>query len=311
MPSLAHEGNPKEDDITITGGSVLSTAQLDIDFQFFGVPNVPSDEESSPTIMSSSCGLAFRWRGAIDDDSFTGRAEGREWVYLSDAPCLGTNGVRTKLADTQMRLRIHSSPACYGALWQKMDPVAYAVESSNWASCSVIDWYVGFNGIISGTPRCGPCVWVKDSTKAEIAYLYAMVFDGDAGNIKLCSWAGTSLGSLDNATIHGTINVAPSIGNIFWITISQRPDSPGSNYVSMDLRTADFGTSLGYAEFLFEDSTQQAIFEHTNVRHSKCGMGFVSIGGTTAGEAEWVHSADMSCWNGIVPFVDIDSSGGN
>lgn len=43
MSSLAHEGNPKEDQIVITGGSVLSTAQLDIDFDFVGgVPNVPA-----------------------------------------------------------------------------------------------------------------------------------------------------------------------------------------------------------------------------------------------------------------------------
>jgi len=48
MSTLAHEGNPTEDEIIITAGDVLSTAQLDIDFQFFGptAPNVPVDNNN-------------------------------------------------------------------------------------------------------------------------------------------------------------------------------------------------------------------------------------------------------------------------
>ena len=62
MPSLAHEGNPKEDEIIITAGDVLSTAQLDIDFQFFGpnVPNVPLWADV-PFRVSSSCPNIFTW----------------------------------------------------------------------------------------------------------------------------------------------------------------------------------------------------------------------------------------------------------
>ena len=62
MSSLAHEGNPKEDTIIITGGDVLSTASLSIPFLFFGggqPPNIPPAEP--PSNISSSCPDVLGW----------------------------------------------------------------------------------------------------------------------------------------------------------------------------------------------------------------------------------------------------------
>ena len=62
MSSLAHEGNPKEDQIIIAAGDVLSTAQLDIDFLFFGgAPNIPSIANPNLTHESSTCADVFEW----------------------------------------------------------------------------------------------------------------------------------------------------------------------------------------------------------------------------------------------------------
>lgn len=63
MPSLAHEGNPKEDEIVISGGSVLSTAQLDIDFLFFGgTPGVPVGDNAPPFYKFPPCIFAEEYR---------------------------------------------------------------------------------------------------------------------------------------------------------------------------------------------------------------------------------------------------------
>ena len=55
MSSLAHEGNPKEDSITITGGSVLSTAQLDINFSFTGGVNPTFPNPTIPPSVAPGC----------------------------------------------------------------------------------------------------------------------------------------------------------------------------------------------------------------------------------------------------------------
>ena len=68
MSSLAHEGNPKEDEIIITAGSVLSTAQLDVDFLFLGQgENIPILEEITPYIAESSHSDKYLY--SIDPDT--------------------------------------------------------------------------------------------------------------------------------------------------------------------------------------------------------------------------------------------------
>lgn len=54
MPSLAHEGNPKEDEITITGGEVLSTTTLSIDFAGGGGLIVPP-EDFTEVVSGGNC----------------------------------------------------------------------------------------------------------------------------------------------------------------------------------------------------------------------------------------------------------------
>ena len=71
MPSLAHEGNPKEDKITIGAGDVLSTATLDIGFLFFGpgdIPNVACGESQAVNPRRSG-------EQRVDDRHVSNRAE--------------------------------------------------------------------------------------------------------------------------------------------------------------------------------------------------------------------------------------------
>lgn len=300
MSTLAHEGNPKEDSITISGGSVLSTAQLDINFEFFGGGGVQLTPPAALDVeLSTTCAGVFTWPTIESGD---------DWIYFSDAPCFSTTGSRTKWADGTLDLTITSTPQCYGVIWKHIDPVAY--PNSNPAGCARIDWYVGFNGVLNGTPRAGPCIWVTDATTHSIAYLYAMIYNGDLGVVQLVKWDGASLADVGYGSVLGTISVTPSVGDIFWLTMAQRPEDTGSNEVAADLRPSDFGASLGSCSFVFEDTTQQALYNQVAARHSRCGVGFVSIGGTTGGACQFIHSANMTCWNGLVPFIDIDSSGG-
>src|SRR3990167_11113766 len=94
MPSLAHEGNPKEDEIIIEAGSVLSTAQLDIDFRFFGgAPGVPP-LVVSPFHGSSSCTGIFDWpeeREAIPWFYNDAQSGGSLTVWTDQLPYSTTN----------------------------------------------------------------------------------------------------------------------------------------------------------------------------------------------------------------------------
>ena len=322
MSSLAHEGNPKEDEIIITGGSVLSTAQLDVDFLFLGLggtPNIPAVVEPAFTRQSSSCSDVFEWIGINEPTTsdptqvrittpFMGRAQGLPWINWSDSPCLSTNGVRTRWFGGKMRLQINSTKHCYGMLWSLLYPTALPGTSTTSACGSVITYYVGFNGIIDGTPRAGPAIWMEDESDKDAASVYALVIDMDNQSTKLMVWNDNSLSLMDNATILGTMNTVPSVGDILGITMSQRPDSVGFNFINADIHDSTFSTTK---DFIASVSLEVAKpYNNTQVRHSRCSVGFVSIGGTTSGKMEFKSSDDESCWNGLVPWVDVDSSGG-
>jgi hypothetical protein len=101
MPALAHEGNPKENEIIITGGSVLSTAQLDIDFQFVGSnPTIPSATQPAEFLITPSGSLN------CDTSSYTVdlTADGYPPFTWS-----ATEGQIVSTATYTAQLRIHSA----------------------------------------------------------------------------------------------------------------------------------------------------------------------------------------------------------
>lgn len=309
MPSLAHEGNPKEDEIVISGGSVLSTAQLDIDFLFFGgAPNVPSTSNPNLTVKSTSnCSDVFLWAGQSErtafDDFHGGKSEhliGQDFVYFHDSgPNIGA--VSDSLKDTTLDLQIHSGPTCYGILWKKVFPLTF--PATNIAAGDELLLDVQFAGVVSGTPRAGPCIWIDDATEVDSAQLFALVVDLDASLTQLVRFNNASVKSMDFATILATM-VLPNVGDRMDMDMLQFPNSVGSNKIFGAIYPLGSGVPRATVQFLFEDAKP---FDGSKARHSKMGVGFVSVGGQKNGIMAFVNKTGGAFPS---PFVFIDNSGG-
>lgn len=174
MSSLAHEGNPKEDEIIISGGSVLSTAQLDIDFDFIGgvVPNVPASNfgpEAYPGCTYSEeyryveqCPLGLRVIDRYDIGSLAGIR-----LHGSFLGCSGDPSGGFVFAPTEPRFSVD-------LLSGRRD---FSIEvQGSFAGFSIVqgplnashtgnflDAAVQYD-IISYAPVCGFCFWVDDQS---------------------------------------------------------------------------------------------------------------------------------------------------
>ena len=172
-------------------------------------------------------------------------------------------------------------------LWQTVS--ALAVLPSDQAAGSEIDWTVRFNGLIDGTPRAGICLWVDDATIATVAKLYALVIDYDVSVMRLIRWNNASLINEDRGTLLGTISGLPAIGDLLLLQMNQFPANMGANTnnITASWRNAN-DVSITDLTVLFDDTP--ALADHQKVRHRRCGVGFVSIGGSTAGKLAFSHS---------------------
>ena len=295
MPSLAHEGNPKEDEIIITAGDVLSTAQLDIDFQFFGgAPNIPPTADPDLTVISSTCSDVFEWAGENDNDTFQGSASGRDWLYLLQTPASGNSLERYN--DQTLHLRINSTEHCYGALWQSFYPLHFNNVSAT--AGQTIDWRVTFNGVIDGVPRAGPAVWLLDGTTHDNATLYAAIVNMEASALWICKWASQSLGTL---TVPLFTMVLPNIGDRIEISMVQEAVSAGfgSNGIFVNIYDSSDNLREG-SESLFDDINNSA---ESQVRHTKMNVGFVSIGGVQGGKLEFKTRIGSYLEDTTTPFL--------
>ena len=268
MSTLAAEGNPKENEIVIAAGDVLSTAQLDVDFRFFGSqgPNIPPPVEAL-TFSSYTCGDVFDWPG---------KEEGQDWIYLRGD---GSN-TTDSLEDKSLDLTILSSPGCYGVLWQKHYGNTFDPDNANLGGGDVL-WETMFNGVVDGTPRAGPCNWIGDATTHAVAILYALIVNVDTGLTELRSWSSASLKSVDNSTLLGTMRL-PVIGESLLLEAIQF-DGGGINGMYGFIYDAN-GAQQATVSSLFEDVQT---FSASTARHAKLGVGFVSIGGLTAGRMKF------------------------
>lgn len=296
MSTLAHEGNPKEDEITIGVGSVLSTAQLDVTFPYVGGVTVVPPEEVILAPIASSCSDVFEWAGENDNGAFLGSATGRDWLYLQETPASGNS--RDRYIDQTLWLRINSTKSCYGALWQSVWPLNL-LNQFNTAG-QTIDWQVTFNGIIDGTPRAGPCVWLLDGTTKDLAELWAVVINMEANACWMCHWNNQSLASLTDP--YDTM-VAPNIGDRFELNMTQEAASVGfgSNgfYVTLYDSSNNVRDTMTYQ---FDDAQNEV---GSQVRHAKMNIGFVSVGGEVGGKMEFKTVLGSYTSNSTTPYLEV------
>lgn len=296
MSSLAHEGNPKEDEITITGGSVLSTASLDVEILPPVANPVPPTVDPSNSHISSSCSDVFEWAGENDNGAFLGSATGRDWLYLQETPASGNS--RDRYIDQTMWLRINSTKTCYGALWQSVWPLHF-LNQFNTAG-QTLDWQVTFNGIIDGTPRAGPCVWLLDGTTKDLAELWAVIVNMEANACWMCHWNNQSLASL---TVPVDTMVAPNIGDRFELNMTQEAASVGfgSNGFYVTLYDSA-GNARDTMTYVFDDA-QNSVGDQT--RHAKMNMGFVSVGGEVGGKMEFKTVLGSYLSSSTTPYLEV------
>lgn len=244
MSSLAHEGNPKEDQIIITGGSVLSTAQLDIDFQFFG-PGGGGAGLNQPFNVSSSCPQVFTWPA------------GREYIPFNYNSSVSggtittfTDQLQDQLANTQywLDLDIESKPNCCG-----MAIVPFHMENIPTMSFQtdqvfpvhdIVSWRVSFQSV-QDTPYAGICAWVEDGSTVDNFTGYVLAANYELGITKFMKYVHQSL--CTEGTILGIINTVPrtandtmtisvytdpnaaSVSDVIWQLVAEVKNSAGTN----------------------------------------------------------------------------------
>lgn len=275
MPSLAHEGNPKEDEISISGGSVLSTAQLDIDFQFFGggVPNVPNVEDPSSLSRVQSCPDVFSW------------IPYNNAMFWTDQ-CLSSGGDIFRSFDTQSIITIHQTPTCYGILSQTFPGVA-APQSMSFASTLL--------SLDSGLPVCGVVLAASIPNSVEVVSCLAVISDWNAGITYLVLFTGDDIKNVTNGSILYSASYTPSIGDYYFIASIQEP---GETTVTGKIYSANgYPTSQVWGA----DITQVM----TNLNRA----GYIALGHQTSGQASFGRSVNGSCSNdSITMFAYSDTT---
>jgi hypothetical protein len=297
MPSLAHEGNPKEDEIIITAGSVLSTAQLDIDFLFFGgAPNVPS-WAATPFKVSSSCPNVFTW------------PDGREYipfnyndVQAGGAITVFTDQLQEQLQNTThwLDLDIESKPNCCGCAYVPFHMVDIPTMSFTTDQVFPVhdlqSWRVSFQAV-QDTPYAGICAWVEDGSTFDDFTGYVLAANYELSVTKFMKYVhqslcneGTILGIIEAVPIAAndtlTISVftdpnAASVGNTIWELIAEVKDSAG----------AQRGTPLNIQT---HDSLMDVVYTNTGR-------------GTVFTEERTVHPPEFRLING--EWVQINAGG--
>ena len=201
MPSLAHEGNPKEDTITITGGSVLSTAQLDIDFSFFGgvpnIPNIPNAADDTRSLSSSSCDqtspsqISGRPTGGWQFDVGTKNNDDEEMTVLSGLGVYGKCCVRV------------CCPLPWGT--DISDEGGYIdIPCVNTAYC-----YIDYDGIVAAYPTTGVLFSLLGSTKDSVTGV-GFVINELSGRLEVYTFAAQAL-TLNESVANALEQTVPTL----------------------------------------------------------------------------------------------------
>src|SRR3990167_5063622 len=212
MPSLAHEGNPREDEITIAAGDVLSTAQLDVDFLFFGpgAPGVPSIA-ATPFRISSSCPNVFTW------------PDGREYipfnyndVQSSGAITTFTDQLQEQLTNTThwLDLDIESKPDCCGAAFvpfHMVDIPTMSFQTDQVFPVHDLQVFRATFQAVQDTPYAGICAWVEDGSTVDDFTGYVLACNYELSETKFLKYVHQSL--CEEGTVLGIISAVPTVAN--------------------------------------------------------------------------------------------------
>lgn len=277
MPSLAHEGNPKEtDDLVITGGSVLSTAQLDIDFSFFGSDGqelVPDVAEPSERSHASTCSEVFTWAPNVEP------------MTWSASPCNSSTGDIVRSFDTASVIGIKQSPNCYGIMSHNFPGVAVP-ELMSFSST--------FIGLDSGAPACGTCLIAHEADSTEDVTCLAIIVDWGTGITYFVQFDGQDIRDVNNGTILYQATYTPSVGDYFYMASTQ--DSFENTVTAKIYSQNQFAGTVRWGT----DMTLTI----ANLNRA----GFIAVGHLTSGKAFFGRSANQACYGSVTMFTYNEAS---
>ena len=286
--ALAHEGNPKEDSITIKAGEVLSSATLTV--QFAGGSGVAMPIVPPPDNTAAGCVFV----------SVTRSVDGCPDGYILDAYDDGSIFPVTKLNGTQ--------PFCGtpGAL--SFFPTSpywdFSIRSGNTTdNASIMGVFAGFTfwhgipqasvdmnylegnwTVLSGAPRTGFCYWVDPTSTPCNFTAVVLLLDSKAGTTTFGYYLHQDLHSEDPTSLV-EIGALPSQG---WLLSPLRIDwhTHGAGYNDFILYDPSVTEFLTYNDV----STLQTIITPTE------NMGIFWAGNSDAG----IHAANWDSLSGIV-----------
>lgn len=280
MPiQVSHEGNPPETPASLTvSGTLDGTVTLAIQFTPVDPESedgVPRPEPPPPGIggvggdeVEITCAEVFAW------DRTRGNGNAIQW---SAAPCHTSSGDITRSFDVEAEVTISPSLLCYGIM-NVIIPGSSTPEDYSIA--------MTFRELLSGAPIAGIAI-CSEATSADDVTCIALLTNWLEGTTGLYRFTGTSLNSLNNATVLSVSSYTPSVGDYYFLSSIQ---DPFENTLSARIYAeGDFGGTA-----LWEDVRT---LELTN--NSK--FGFVAVGGPT-GSVRFGHTDNQECHSDVTVF---------
>lgn len=213
---LAHEGNPKESEpLTVSGGSVHSTATLGVELPFVPAvpgPIVPPPSTSVPII--GTCADVFTW---IRTD---GNANP---LIFTEEPCnesvgwTGSDPPHTIQFDPHLTLTCTPSVSCYGI-------IQATIAGYDTADPDIVEYYSSFLRLLSGTPNAGPCIIASHDGTPEVVSCIAIIPNFSNNTASVVRFSSASLSDIANATVLYSAAYVPTEQDIFYFQSWQ----PGS-----------------------------------------------------------------------------------
>ena len=259
---VAHEGNPRTDSITISGGDVLSTASLEVILP--GPSQAPA--VTAPTLtgtkLTTICPTVFAWNSDRPDPF-------NSW----DDSCGNSDINQVFRYDSGLAMTVNPSPNCYGVLYNEMEQAPSFTNNSGTAwPIQQVFFQTAFLTLLSGAPRAGICIAVQDPTRSTANLtLLALVTDWAAGTTGLYYWAAGDIADLSLATSSQVSSYTPSAGENFRLFFRQTD-------------TGIFGNAFIYTNG-FTDIAWQApnTIDLTASIDNPLNYGYIAVGGGQQG----------------------------
>lgn len=241
---IAHEGNPKEDEITITGGSVLSTATLTV----YIPPSViimPGGGDIVPppdwgggggceyviTMSPTQCPVNFV-RKAYNPARITwgGTEFGYDWgshcgqYFLSVAP-LGEGSINVNCLGSGGAVIFYSS----------VNPGVSVTESPSNHDIYITTYDLGvpvFDSII-GLPSFGLAINVPQGVTCDNFTGLVLFWDADSGDVVLGQYTNANLDNGDRPAIIATLGSYSDVNDMYDITLSNGRPSGGPTVIDV------------------------------------------------------------------------------